>query len=158
LEAVSERHSRTAEASVLENPTAAEITTGKKLTKVAKATRDPLPMPSQTTNNGASATFGISWKKTQIGVEHVAQKRPIGDCHGETDPQRRRRKERYQRIERGRHRMAKQCRQCVPQLISDLAYRRQNYRRYAKCRDDHLPDAEDRRSRRQRQNDGPQLP
>jgi len=34
------------------------MTTGKKLTKVAKATRDSLLIPSQTTNSGASATFG----------------------------------------------------------------------------------------------------
>ena len=66
-EAVSERYSRTADASVLAKPTAAEITTGKKLTKAAKATRDPLPMPSQTTNNGVKATFGISWKRTRLG-------------------------------------------------------------------------------------------
>ena len=65
--AVSERHSRKAEASILAKPTAAEITTGKKLTKPAKATRDSLLMPSQTTNSGASATFGISWKRTRLG-------------------------------------------------------------------------------------------
>jgi len=56
--AVSERRSRNAEASILAKPTAAEMTTGKKLTKVAKATRDSLLIPSQTTNSGASATFG----------------------------------------------------------------------------------------------------
>jgi len=39
-EAVSERQRRKVEASVLEKPTAADITTGKKLTKVANATRD----------------------------------------------------------------------------------------------------------------------
>ena len=66
-DAVSERHNRNAEHSTLAKPTAAEITTGKKLTKVAKATRYWLPMPSQTTNKGASATLGISWKRTRLG-------------------------------------------------------------------------------------------
>jgi hypothetical protein len=45
-DAVSERQSRNAEASVLENPTAADITTGKKLTKAANVTRDSLLIPS----------------------------------------------------------------------------------------------------------------
>src|SRR5580700_5443423 len=56
-DAVSERQRRNAEASVLEKPTAADITTGKKLTKAANATRDSLLIPSQTTNSGASATL-----------------------------------------------------------------------------------------------------
>jgi hypothetical protein len=40
-----------------EKPTAADITTGKKLTKAANVTRDPLLIPSHTTNKGASAIF-----------------------------------------------------------------------------------------------------
>jgi hypothetical protein len=37
------------EASMFEKPTAADITTGKKLTKAANATRDSLLIPSHTT-------------------------------------------------------------------------------------------------------------
>ena len=40
---------------MFEKPTAADITTAKKLTKAANATRDSLPIPSYTTNKGASA-------------------------------------------------------------------------------------------------------
>src|ERR1700724_153907 len=66
-DAVSERQRRNAEASVLEKPTAADITTGKKLTKAANATRDSLLIPSQTTNSGESPTLGINWKTTKLG-------------------------------------------------------------------------------------------
>src|SRR5712672_1027226 len=66
-DAVSERQRRNAEASVLEKPTAADISTGKKLTKAANATRDSLLIPSQMTNSGASATLGINWKTTKLG-------------------------------------------------------------------------------------------
>ena len=52
---------------MFEKPTAADITTGKKLTKAANATRDSLLIPSQTTNSGASATLGINWKTTKLG-------------------------------------------------------------------------------------------
>src|ERR1700745_373928 len=65
-DAVSERQSGNVEASVLEKPTAADITTGKKLTKAAKATRDSLLIPSQTTNHGASATLGLRWKTLKL--------------------------------------------------------------------------------------------
>jgi hypothetical protein len=37
---------------MFEKPTAADITTGKKLTKAANATRDSLLIPSHTTNKG----------------------------------------------------------------------------------------------------------
>ena len=47
------------EASMPEKPTAADITTGKKLTKAANATRGSLMIPSHTTNKGASAIFRI---------------------------------------------------------------------------------------------------
>ena len=46
---------------MFEKPTAADITTGKKLTKAANATRDSLLIPSHTTNKGASAIFRINW-------------------------------------------------------------------------------------------------
>jgi hypothetical protein len=55
------------EASMFEKPTAADITTGKKLTKAANATRDSLLIPSHTTNKGASAIFGINWSMTRLG-------------------------------------------------------------------------------------------
>jgi hypothetical protein len=48
---------------MFEKPTAADIKTGKKLTKAANVTRDSLLIPSRTTNKGASRNF---WKK--IGV------------------------------------------------------------------------------------------
>jgi len=47
------------EASMSEQLAAADITTGKKLTKAANATRDSLPIPSHARNKGASAIFGI---------------------------------------------------------------------------------------------------
>ena len=52
---------------MFEKPTAADITTGKKLTKAANATRDSLLIPSQTTNSGARAIFGINWNTTRLG-------------------------------------------------------------------------------------------
>src|SRR6516164_1440703 len=66
-DAVNERHNFNAAGSAAANPTAAAMTTGKKLMKAAKATRDVLPNPSQITNRGASATFGTSWKNTRLG-------------------------------------------------------------------------------------------
>src|SRR6202035_3572371 len=66
-DAVSERQRRNADGSGLEKPTGADITTGKKLTKAANGTRDSLLIPSQTTNNGATATVGINWKTTKLG-------------------------------------------------------------------------------------------
>ena len=42
-------------------PTAVYITTRKKLARAANAARDALMIPSQTTNKGASAIFGINW-------------------------------------------------------------------------------------------------
>ena len=48
------------EAPMFEKPTAADITTGKKLTKAANATRDSLLIPSHTTNKGSSAIFRIN--------------------------------------------------------------------------------------------------
>jgi hypothetical protein len=50
-----------------EKPTAADITSGKKPTKAANATRDPLLIPSHTTNKGASAIFGVNWSMTKLG-------------------------------------------------------------------------------------------
>jgi hypothetical protein len=55
------------EASMFEKPTATDITTGKKLTKAANATRDSLLIPSHTTNKAASAIFGINWSMTRLG-------------------------------------------------------------------------------------------
>ena len=52
---------------MFEKPTAADIPTGKKLTKAANATRDSLLIPSHTTNKGASAIFGINWSMTRLG-------------------------------------------------------------------------------------------
>ena len=52
---------------MFEKPTAADITTGKKLTKAANATRYSLLIPSHTTNKGASAIFGINWSMTRLG-------------------------------------------------------------------------------------------
>ena len=49
------------EASMSEQLAAADITTGKKLTKAANATRDSLLVSGHTTNKGASAVFGINW-------------------------------------------------------------------------------------------------
>src|SRR5258708_1090882 len=66
-DAVSERQRRSAEGSVPAKPTTAEITTGKKQTKVEYATRDSLLMPSHTTKSGASATLGMSWNSTMLG-------------------------------------------------------------------------------------------
>src|ERR1700686_2631480 len=68
-DAVKDRHSSSADLSQLAKPTAAEMTTGKKLTKVAKAIRDSLVIPSHTTNSGASAIFGISWNTTRLGYK-----------------------------------------------------------------------------------------
>jgi len=48
------------EASIFRNLTAADIRTGKKLTKAANATRDSLLIPSHTTNKGSSAIFRIN--------------------------------------------------------------------------------------------------
>ena len=41
-----------------EKPTAAGVTTGKKLTKAASVAHDALLIPSHTTNKGTSAIFG----------------------------------------------------------------------------------------------------
>jgi hypothetical protein len=45
---------------MFEKPTAADITTGKKLTKAASATRVSLLTQSHTTNEGAIAIFRIN--------------------------------------------------------------------------------------------------
>jgi hypothetical protein len=50
---------------MFEKPTAADITTGKKLTKSGEC--DALLIPSHTTNKGASAIFGINWSMTRLG-------------------------------------------------------------------------------------------
>jgi hypothetical protein len=55
------------EASMSEKPTAADITTGKKLTKAANVTRDSLLIPSRTTNKGASAIFEKNWSMMRLG-------------------------------------------------------------------------------------------
>jgi hypothetical protein len=55
------------EASTSEKPTAGDITTGKKPTRVANATRDSLLIPSHTTNKGASAIFVVNWSMTRLG-------------------------------------------------------------------------------------------
>jgi hypothetical protein len=54
-------------ASMFEKRTAADITTGKKLTKATNATRDSLLILSHTTNKGASTIFGINWSMTRFG-------------------------------------------------------------------------------------------
>jgi hypothetical protein len=54
-------------AAMFEKPTAADITTEKKLTKAANATRDSLLVSGHTTNKGASAIFGIDWSVTRLG-------------------------------------------------------------------------------------------
>jgi hypothetical protein len=56
------------EASMFEKPTAADITTGKKLTKAANATRDSLLIPSHTTNKGASRNFRNQLEYDEVGV------------------------------------------------------------------------------------------
>jgi len=55
------------EASMSEKPTGADITTEKKLTKAANATRVSLLIPSHTTKKGASAIFGINGSMTRLG-------------------------------------------------------------------------------------------
>jgi hypothetical protein len=52
------------EASMSEKPTAADITTGKKLTKAAS---DSLQIQGRTTNKGASAIFGKNWSMMRLG-------------------------------------------------------------------------------------------
>ena len=52
---------------MLEKPTAADITTGKKLTKAANATRDSLLIPSHTTSKGASAISVVNWSMPRLG-------------------------------------------------------------------------------------------
>ena len=54
------------EASMSEQLAAADITTGKKLTKAANATCDSLLIPSHTINKGASAIFAIDWSMTRL--------------------------------------------------------------------------------------------
>jgi len=65
--AVSDRQSRSMPLSTLRNPAVVAITTGKKAMKTEKAMRDWAPTPSQMMNSGASAIFGMSWKKIKFG-------------------------------------------------------------------------------------------
>ena len=67
LVAVSERHSRTASAFVLARPVVVATAIGKNAINTENARREGLPTPSQTTNSGATATFGINWKQTMLG-------------------------------------------------------------------------------------------
>ena len=66
-EASSERQRRTALGSACCSPVAVETSTGKKLRKVANASRAGVSVPSQTMNSGASATLGMSWNTTMVG-------------------------------------------------------------------------------------------
>jgi hypothetical protein len=54
-------------ASMSEKPTAADITTGKKLTKAANVTRDSLLIRAARQTKGASAIFGKNWSMTRLG-------------------------------------------------------------------------------------------
>ena len=61
VEAVRPRHSRTREWSVESRPATMAMKIGKKQMKVAMASRDCQPMPTQTMNSGVQAIFGTSW-------------------------------------------------------------------------------------------------
>src|SRR5216684_5909056 len=63
----SDRHSRNMLASTDCRPATVAIRIGKKQMKIEKVMRDDGPIPSQTMNSGASAIFGISWKKMMLG-------------------------------------------------------------------------------------------